>query len=61
MQQSKCDSVRITDYILYMMRCGKSLGTLNWETDKIYLMNSKKPESSKKLLDKIKNGKFIKE
>ncbi len=44
-----------------MMRCGKSLGTLNWKTDKIYLMNSKKPESSKNLLDKIKNGKFIKE
>ena len=42
------------------MRCGKSLGTLNWETNKIYLMNSTKPESSKDVLNKVKKGEFIK-
>ncbi len=44
-----------------MMRCGKSLGTLNWKTNKIYLMGSAKPESNKQYLKKIMNGKFIKE
>jgi hypothetical protein len=44
-----------------MLRCGKSLGTLNWKTDKIYLMSSNKSELSNDFLDKIKKGKFIKD
>jgi len=44
-----------------MMRCGKQLGTLDWETDRIYLMGSTKTSISKELMDKIKAGKFIKD
>jgi len=44
-----------------MMRKGKPLGTLDWETDKIYAMRSIKPESNKEYLKQILEGKFIKE
>jgi len=43
-----------------MMRCGKVLGTLDYKTDKIYLMTSKKTSLSRELEEKIKSGKFIK-
>lgn len=42
-----------------MMRCGKSLGTLDWETDIIYLMRSVQPEKDKEFLKDIKEGRFI--
>jgi len=45
-----------------MMRCGKGLGALNRETDKIYLMYSAEDTKfSEKFLKKAKNGEFIKE
>ena len=46
-----------------MMRCGKSLGTLNWVTDKIYLMRSiqsDKLSDDEDYLDAIKSGSYIK-
>lgn len=46
--------------MIKMMRRGKALGTLDWETDVIYLMNSAPPEKDKKFLKDIKEGKFIK-
>lgn len=44
-----------------MIRHGKALGTLDWKTDKIYLMDSAKPTSDKKFIKKVMDGKFIKE
>jgi len=44
-----------------MMRSGKPLGTLDWETDRIYLMGSSKKPISKNLEEKIMAGKFIKD
>ena len=42
-----------------MMRCGKTLGTLDWETNTIYLMRSVEPETDEEFLKEVKEGKFI--
>ena len=43
-----------------MMRMkGKRLECLNWKTDVIYLIRSAKPETDKKYLKDIMDGKFI--
>lgn len=42
------------------MRCGKNLGSLDKETDKIYLMySSEEAKFSETFLKKAKEGKFI--
>jgi len=42
-----------------MMRYGKSLGVLNWETVEINLMGSAEPEDDQEFLRRMKNGEFI--
>lgn len=45
-----------------MMRCGKSLGTLDWVTDVIYLMrstNAEKHLTDDEYLDGINKGAYI--
>ncbi|MCZ7400470.1 MAG: hypothetical protein O8C62_12510 [Candidatus Methanoperedens sp.] len=42
-----------------MMRCGKALGTLDWETNTIYLMRSIEPQKDKQFLKEVEEGKFI--
>lgn len=44
------------------MRCGKSIGTLNWTTDEIYLMRSvqsKKLAEDKGYIENIRKGSYI--
>ena len=46
-----------------MMRCGEPLGTLDYTTDKIYLMrstHSKKLAEDKDYINNIKKGIYIK-
>jgi hypothetical protein len=46
-----------------MMRCGKSIGTLNWTTDEIHLMRStqsKKLAEDEGYINNIKKGVYIK-
>ena len=45
--------------VLNMMRCGNNLGPIAFETDKISLMRSAKPEDDKEFLKNIRNGNFI--
>lgn len=45
-----------------MMRYEHALGSLNWVTDKLYMINSEDPDSLDNdvdFLEKIKQGKFI--
>jgi hypothetical protein len=42
-----------------MMRNGKGIGTLNWKTDKIYLLKSSKPELTHEDFKDMSNGKYI--
>lgn len=42
-----------------MMRCGETLGTLDWNTDKIYLLSSTEAENDQQYLDEINKGRFI--
>jgi hypothetical protein len=44
------------------MRCGKSIGTLNWTTDEIYLMRSiqsKKLAEDEGYIENIRKGSYI--
>ena len=46
------------------MRCGKSLGTMNLKTDKIYLMQSMESKhltDNEDFLKNIKKGSYIRE
>ena len=47
------------EVVLNMMRCGNNLGPIAFETDKISLMRSAKPEDDKEFLKNIRNGNFI--
>jgi hypothetical protein len=42
-----------------MMRAGKAIGTLNWSTDRLFIMKSQDFNLSKEKLRRMEKGEFI--